>query len=1180
MPTFFSKVFRAREAGKKNLGNTSNEPRPEDLDPWLRTEVTPYEVQELLSVCSAEVKSRGLMTPFFLLPFRPEGDASGSKIFIRKFFQRNSTLRGATLQQELRLTEPVVLCSILKWCWSRLPGGVVTWEVYEFFRVGEQDCSMARDAFPTFIPMAVNEDKARSQVIFDFFDLLSAVAAHGKHNGLGGIKLSRLAGWWAFEHQDNGWGFEGGYVSWSRAADATCHLFFAYLRSLSPDPSKGGGGVPMLPTSLRALLASTDYPPVEPPSLQNQGVRVALTVETVSPSPFALLRRAKRFNYRDDDLPLTIFRKYEDPIQGLSEECKRVLKCISNTNTVTSTLSDFKISTSLRDSEREPSWSRFQDMGFTNLLDESSNDEKESEEMVVGDEDALSSRRIGSPASDDLGVDLARPATPSWADFMASGFAADGQNKSSPAPLLLPPDKQLPLLDSQSFRVMSAASQRRAEDNLDPGELAGVHHLVIDDAFWWVWISSLAGEEVAGRKAVFGRCVLVETVVENGRWFVVEEKIKGAITDEEAALLASKEKKKRGRTLTKLTRRKSVSSKQSLPLQPPSLPPFDASYSGSRTALAPDQRAKIQTAAAQLKARDQKKDNATPVRSPTTRTNSTFTLQPLIVNEATSALKWASKYDRDAIRDDYLKSGPAKPQEETTTTEEKPLPAAPTSDPSTPKQSAFEHQKMSSVDMFSVSATTPPTAPTKTTEQITMKPVSPLVPPPGTPIPERKAPTPSPPTPSSPGPRSDTPKSNRSSIDFKTQQAGKSSRFKRFFGTKKETSNPVVGKTPSRSNTPSEPQGLAVPAKEEGLTRKLSMVRKKDGQGHGKPAPLVAAPAVKDTTNGSPVSPLSDKHVEAGMPAPNVEDHPALAAEKRETRPEMSRESSDASSGAKREAEKTFANFSQGPLLDQPAFVPEESPEISVDGSEDEDSDPLPSQPMQKPAPQLASRGFVGPPPAFSKPQVQAGPGPRGPGSNYPRNPGSPQQGPGPRGPPNRGPQGNPMSPPRGPPGQMRPPQQGPGYAPGPGPRGQGLPGPGGPGQFRPQQQFNIQTRDQNRQPGRIPAYRGPAASGERIDIESDSDMDATSPVNPIKKAESRDSDRWREIRERAAERAKNGQYSSGAPVSRVRDTSRAESADEGETSGEETIESRVARIKARVAELTGNVDGPMAGAR
>jgi hypothetical protein len=77
------------------------------------------------------------------------------------------------------------------------------------------DSNMARDSFATFIPLSVDSD-ARTKIIFDFFDLLSAIAAHGKTNGLGGRKLSRLAGWWAFEHNDDGKGFEGGYKGWAR----------------------------------------------------------------------------------------------------------------------------------------------------------------------------------------------------------------------------------------------------------------------------------------------------------------------------------------------------------------------------------------------------------------------------------------------------------------------------------------------------------------------------------------------------------------------------------------------------------------------------------------------------------------------------------------------------------------------------------------------------------------------------------------------------------------------------------------------------------------------------------------------------------------------------------------------------------------------------------------------------
>lgn len=73
---------------------------------------------------------------------------------------------------------------------------------------------MARDAFSTFIPISVDSD-ARTKIIFDFFDLLASIAAHGKSNGLGGRKLSRYAGWWAFEHTDTGNGFEASYKNWA-----------------------------------------------------------------------------------------------------------------------------------------------------------------------------------------------------------------------------------------------------------------------------------------------------------------------------------------------------------------------------------------------------------------------------------------------------------------------------------------------------------------------------------------------------------------------------------------------------------------------------------------------------------------------------------------------------------------------------------------------------------------------------------------------------------------------------------------------------------------------------------------------------------------------------------------------------------------------------------------------------
>lgn len=76
--------------------------------------------------------------PFLLLPFRPTSDSSAARSFIRNYFDRAMHMHGEMLAQELRLTESMVLCSVVKWCWARLAGGVVGWEAYELFKVGEQ----------------------------------------------------------------------------------------------------------------------------------------------------------------------------------------------------------------------------------------------------------------------------------------------------------------------------------------------------------------------------------------------------------------------------------------------------------------------------------------------------------------------------------------------------------------------------------------------------------------------------------------------------------------------------------------------------------------------------------------------------------------------------------------------------------------------------------------------------------------------------------------------------------------------------------------------------------------------------------------------------------------------------------------------------------------------------------
>lgn len=407
----------------------------------------------------------------------------------------------------------------------------------------------------------------------------------------------------------------------------------------------------MLPRSLQKLVQETEYPPQKPELMMSRTNKVVMIVETVSPTPFSLLRRANHFQYRDTDRALQEFSEYEDPVQALSEECRRVLKAVSAANQ--SQVSSSKHSTSLR----EASWSRFEDVGFSSALEEEEDDESALAKKQQQDQQTQGLR--DTPAS---GNGLDRPTTPSWADFLSSGFVDDNQTRSN---LLLPPDKVLPPIDTQNRQRSSQSHRPRLESDrdLDPGELASITFVDLDDAFWWVWMSSLAPEETPERKAAFGRCAVVETKIRAARWLVMEEMVAGAAPEpQEGAYIAEKKGffswTRRGKTLG---RRKSTG-KQALDRTEKKTNTFGT----SKTSIGPDTHAKIQAKAAQLRAADdrEKQEAANAARRGRggdigDKTNSVATLQPQIAGEASSAMKWVKKYDKGAIKDAYLANSSA-----------------------------------------------------------------------------------------------------------------------------------------------------------------------------------------------------------------------------------------------------------------------------------------------------------------------------------------------------------------------------------------------------------------------------------------------------------------------------------------------------------------------------------------
>ncbi|KAJ5153340.1 uncharacterized protein N7482_009818 [Penicillium canariense] len=1029
MPAFFSRVFRSKDANatrKQAKPAAAADPgpaKPKWTDAWQRTEVAPEEVQDLIRGCAHELKARALDTPFLLLPFRPSSDPSAARTFIRNYFnqsfEKGAPVSGDALMQELRLTEPMVLCSVMKWCWSRLTGGVVTWEAYELFKVGEQDSDLARDAFSTFIPISVDSD-ARTKIIFDFFDLLAAIAAHGKLNGLGGRKLSRYAGWWAFEHTDTGNGFEASYKNWAAAADATSHLFFAYLRSLSPDVPRGVTGISSLPISLQTLVEATEYPPETPTLLQVTTTKVVMIVDTVSPTPFSLLRRAKNFEYGDDHWHLQEFADYEDPIKALTDECLRVLKCISSTNE--SSVSSSKQSTSLRDA----SWSRFEDIGFGGAID--SDQEDEENKPPPSKSESLGGMRT---APQSQGGDLGRPTTPSWADFMSSGFADEANLKDRVGPLLLPPDKVLPPI--AATRGQSSQSHKRSldvEPSLEPAELASISTLDLDDSFWWVWITSLSADEPGVRKAVFGRCALLETRIRDTKWLVLEEQVKGAAPEPEAGAQIVEKKRffsfssRKGGA--KLGRRKSSAKK---------VTSIEESYKRSnnqapqsKTSIGPDQHKRIQAAAAALqrKHREQEAEARQTRGGPgddtfSTKTNSVLTLQPAIVNEASSAMKWARNYDKDAFRAAYLSNTRAGTGNvgDGGANDEAPAPTAET--PVTPP-----------APLPTSTSKMGPTPPPKEIGAL------------ATPLP----PSPEPAKEAVPeddkkdhantvaveDPADSQPKQSIDDSGKKLKKKTGNTGFKNMFGAKKKAEQPPMKSTGAKESSSVAAARAALEAKAKESQDSSSPSPPKPNVIRKKPTPAAAAqptpaPAPAPETE-KPVTPqqnVEPAHEEPRVPSQVIQGSGSPPKTRRAVEYDaLSRVDTNEANAADQE----FSKFDQGPLVEQPAFVPEESP--------------VNTHPKEAELPKTPANGH---------------------GHGH----------------------------------DLKP----------------------------------------------------------EVTTEPDTSRFAGT------------EDRWAQIRKNAAER-RDVPVTSEEPEAR---TSQSERTDEGDTSGEETIESRVARIKARVAELTGNME-------
>ena len=697
-----------------------------------------------------------------------------------------------------------------------------------------------------------------------------------------------------------------------------------------------------------------------------------MIVENVSPTPFALLRRANHFQYRDEDQALKEWSEYEDPIQALTEECRRVLRAISAANQ-SHAVSSSKHSTSLRDA----SWSRFEDIGFASALEE---DDQEEDSVL-----ALPRLQTGLRSTPTSGNgDLGRPTTPSWADFLSSGFVDDRGTPSH----LLPPDKALPPIDTGLRQRSSQSHKPRLEDDhLEPGELASIVKFDLDDAFWWVWMTSLAPEETPERKSVFGRCAVVETVIRTGRWLVMEEIVKGAAPDpQEGAYIAEKKSffawARRGKGI----RRRKSTGKHTLDKANGNLKP-SGTMGLSKTSIGPNQQAKIQVAALQLQKQEQQKAQQQQQQQTLGRrgrtdqdllnekTNSVFTLQPSILNEASPAVKWANKYDKEAIREAYLADanagrGPVSTSSSTnghaapTAGDEQHPPELPPKTPTTPAQPGPIVTTPQRSD-----APTPNSAKPKEKDPETPRDVHPTH---RTSNAGRDSPLPPPKDPGSMelarekmvSPEPELGPDGKKQKKLHKEKTGGANGLKKLFSRHRNRQSKVpenaaeqlrsLAATDETSPAPASPVSPAAPPKSVPQEETQSAVPKEE-QPAPEPVQAVSPPPAPATP--VPPSPVSQPAAPEQAPAAesSVEEDASPASTKETVAPK-----------------DEFSRFDQGPLLDQPAFVPE-------DDSDDADEavpPPVARHPPRSHGPSPVSlkprRGAAAPPPPPVAPTNEA----------------------------------------------------------------------------------------------------------------------------------------------------------------------------------------------------------------
>ncbi|KAK9466578.1 hypothetical protein V1512DRAFT_247790 [Lipomyces arxii] len=527
---------------------------------WNRSSVSIEIGDRFIVHATAEIKRRGVLEPFVLLPWRPDYNLLETKSLVHRMFAGDFGLEDADIVREVKFSDVLVLVSVLKWVWARIPGGVVSWDVYDLFKAGEEDLKMSEVAFKTLIPL-VSESTARSRIIFNFFDVLSSITSHWKMTSMSGIKVAKLACWWAFSLSDelkkredetvkpSNYGpseylshratFSEAYKLWMRAAEASSHLYFAYLRSEAASIQISVTTLSALPAALSSLLASTPYPPRLTSSDVTESLFLSSFVSEPSNNVLATLQHFYGLARRNgsvssvsiDDEVVNAFL-YADPTERaydtyLTPESSRLLCDIGDN------LRQFDCNRTVSGAHMNASIT--ENVGFDQYY--------RTDPKYVNDYDRPRTRTVSGSSvwSTNRTIEPESPVTANaWSEFATHGFYSD-----SNIPKIMDPEKYIPdiaILTAQprnkQFGLRTNQSAYLEPLSAELGALQSAK-VPLDYSFWWTWLCAYGPEETPFRRSIFCSCLLIEFdasamglshgMTNSDRFVIIEERMIKAV---------------------------------------------------------------------------------------------------------------------------------------------------------------------------------------------------------------------------------------------------------------------------------------------------------------------------------------------------------------------------------------------------------------------------------------------------------------------------------------------------------------------------------------------------------------------------------------------------------------------------------------------------------------------------